>query len=179
MVDRNRTCRNADLRNPFIIQTAMAHRCEPCGGSDDHICRFMRRAVPNLAYGSRMDVLLCTTISKYPWFALAEFQLTVVMGRLRGILILPFHYYSGIVDYYRIWPVSGTAPSSNGESFFMAPLLLDGPVQQNTGNAMRPCLWCSPVWPHRWCFPFIPSCLSISPLPLFPAGIPPSFRLIS
>src|SRR6476646_6048403 len=58
MVGRYRSRRNTDLGDPLVVPPGLENRCEPCGGSDDHLCGNVRGPVPDLAHGPCVDGLL-------------------------------------------------------------------------------------------------------------------------
>ena len=179
VVGRYRSCRNPDLRDPFIIPPGMENRCKPCRGSDDHLCGNVRRPVPDLAYGPCMDGLLCIALSQYPRSVMAEFQLPL----LWDVFAISTYFTVSLLFWYcGLLPDLATVRDRaklKWRKFFYGVLLSDGPVPPNTGSVMRPCPWYWPALAHRWYFRFIRSYPLTSPPPLFPAGIRPSSRLIS
>ncbi len=70
MVGRYRSRGNADLCHPFAVPPGMENRCEPCGGSHDHLCGNVCGPVPDMAHGSCVDGILCTSLSEYKRTAL-------------------------------------------------------------------------------------------------------------
>src|SRR5450631_1702621 len=80
MVGRYWSRGDPDLCNSFAVQTGLENRSKPSSRSNDHLCGDVRRSISDLAYGSRLDGILLSPLSKYAWCALAEFQFTVALG---------------------------------------------------------------------------------------------------
>ncbi len=97
MVGRYRSCRDADLRDPFAVSPGMAHGGEPRCGSDDHFCGDVCGSVPDLAYGTGLDGFLCDALPEHKGTAMAELQLPPSLGRVRHLHL--FHRLPFILVY--------------------------------------------------------------------------------
>src|SRR5688500_8065301 len=72
----------ADFSNLTAVPPGMANRGEPCGRSDDDLRGNVRGPVPDMAYGSGVDGVFCSSLPKYQGFPLGELQLAAIMGRI-------------------------------------------------------------------------------------------------
>ena len=80
--------RYSHLGDPAVVPSALEDGCEPGGRSHDDLCGNMRRPVPDLSHGSRMDGVLHASLSQHTWSPLAELQFSAVVGRIRDLDIL-------------------------------------------------------------------------------------------
>ena len=80
MVDRDWSCRNTDLCNSSVVQTEMENRGQPCGRGHDHICRFVRRAVPGHTRRPDLGGFLFLSLSQHARSSVAKLQLAAALG---------------------------------------------------------------------------------------------------
>src|SRR5205085_11871212 len=65
VVDRNRTRRHPNLGDPTASPPEMAHFNQSFGGSHDHFCRYLRRAVSALASWPAVVFLFFASLSQH------------------------------------------------------------------------------------------------------------------
>src|ERR1700688_2133576 len=91
MVDRNRTCRNANLGYLIAAESILAQLYQPVCGGYDAVCSSLRRHVSAASHGPSVAVLLDVPLSQFHGRATAIPQ-PPGMGCLRRI-----HLCHGIV----------------------------------------------------------------------------------
>src|SRR5581483_10987531 len=90
LVDRNRTCRHADLGDPAVAPAEMAQFHQPLRRGDDDFRRHVRWTLPAAASRAPVVFLLAFPISEYDGYP-AAVQESAGVGRLRG-----FHVFHGL-----------------------------------------------------------------------------------
>src|SRR5215475_8649705 len=87
MVDRDRACGHADLGDPVVAQSEVAHLDQSLRRGDDDLRRDVRRNVSAAAPGPSVAVLLALSLSEHHERAAAIPQ-PASLGRLRGFDLL-------------------------------------------------------------------------------------------